>query len=111
MKLALALLLFATPLQGQWLDPDNCWTCQDSKQHFVSGALLDTGFHAIFPRTRFWERIGLVTLTGVVWEFAQADVARSANLHGVGCGFGFKDLALDMAGALVGEVLWKIPVP
>lgn len=49
--LLLALLLFI-PIKGsaQWLDPDKCWTCKDSQQHFMAGAVLDFGLQA-FPDT------------------------------------------------------------
>lgn len=106
MKLALLLLLLAAPLHAQRLDPDNCWTCRDSWEHFGSGAGLDIASRLTVPH-HAWQRIGTVMLIGVVWESAQADVARTTNLYGRGFGFGLKDLACDALGALVGELLWQ----
>lgn len=107
-KLALVLLLVAAPLPAQrLLDPDTCWTCWDSVQHFGSGVAIDVGVHALFPKSTVWQRLGFNVVVGVVWELAQADVARSANLSGPGHGFGFKDLAMDALGAIAGELLWR----
>lgn len=110
MKIALTLLLVASPLAAQRIpvDPDWCWTCSDSQQHFVSSMGIDVGFHALFPKTTVWHRLGFSFVVGAVWELAQADVARSKQINGPGFGFGPKDLACDMLGALAGELLWAI---
>ena len=108
MRLALVLLLIAAPLgaQGIPIDPDYCWSCRDSWEHFGSGIALDLG--ATLVPSRAWQRVTFVMAIGVVWEAGQADVARSKGIHEPGFGWSFKDLACDLAGALVGEAIHAI---
>lgn len=83
----LALLVFTpTKSQAQWLDPDKCWTCVDSREHFGAGAAIDLGLQ-VFPNTwqvsnKPWKRVALVALVGAVYEAGQADVAHSQGLLG-----------------------------
>lgn len=84
----LVCLLFCVPSvsRAQWLDPDNCWTCKDSREHFGAGAVLDLGLQAL-PNSwqvsnKPWKRVALVALVGAVYEAGQADVAHSQGLLG-----------------------------
>ena len=102
-------MLCAMPLSAQRLrlDPDTCWTCRDSREHFASGAALDVAAHLVLPRTKAWQRVVVVFALGAAYEAGQADIVRYTPYSGTrGFGFGLKDLALDVAGALVAEALW-----
>lgn len=98
----LALTLFATPAAAQHIDPDWCWTCADSREHFASGAGLDLGLQIVAPRWSPAVRVGIVTLVGAAYEAGQADAGAP---YGPGYGFGPKDLILDVAGAVTVEIL------
>lgn len=109
--LILGLIIFTpTTSKAQWLDPDRCWTCKDSQQHFLAGAGLDLGLQ-ILPNSwqvsnKPWKRVALVALVGAVYEAGQADVAHSQGLLGnPGYGFGLKDEACNIGGAVVSELL------
>lgn len=111
MKLALAFLLLASPLSAQrLLDPDTCFTCKDSREHFAATALLDAGAQVLFPKWKPWQRVLLTGgLIGGVWEAGQMDAAHALGASGrPGFGFSFKDLACDILGAWAMEGLWAI---
>ena len=113
--LSLGLLcLSASTANAQWLDPDNCWTCSDSKQHFAAGAILNIAVRGPYV-TKSWnntayKRILLVAGVGATYELLQYYEARQLGRLGkVGYGFSPKDLVLDVAGATATEVvIWGI---
>lgn len=108
--LVLMLVLVSAAASAQYLDPDRCWTCSDSFQHAAAGAALDGAAIAVFPRWRPWQRALLTgVLIGGVFEAGQADAARhTGKLGQLGYGFGLKDWACDVAGALVLEGAWAL---
>lgn len=98
----LCSLSFAAPGAAQFLDPDSCWTCPDSREHFAAGAALDLA--ARVPFRKAWQRVTATAVIGAVWEAAQWDAARGTDNAGKpGYGFSLKDLACDVAGALAVE--------
>ncbi len=110
MRLALLFLLLASPLSGQRiLDPDTCFTCRDSFEHFGSSAALDVSARVLFPKWKSWQRVALTGgLIGAVWEAGQTDVAYHNGLLGrPGQGYGLKDWACDILGAWVAESVWS----
>jgi hypothetical protein len=85
--LIVGLLCFTpTKSQAQFLDPDTCWTCKDSRQHFAAGSAIDLGLQVLPNKWQVsnkpWKRVALVALVGAVYEAGQADVARSQGLLG-----------------------------
>ena len=90
--------------QAQRLDPDHCWTCNDSREHFAAGAAIDLAAHLI-PKTHAWQRVGLTCAIAAVWEAGQMDAAWRAHQSGPGYGFGLKDLAVGCAGAATSEAV------
>lgn len=108
--IVVAFLLLTSTAQAQFLDPDRCWTCADSRQHMAGGALLDAGLQSL-PRS--WtltntpgKRIALVAVAGMVYEAGQWDAHRGDGLNGhPGYGFGLKDAACNVIGAVVTEGL------
>ncbi len=103
----LALALCAARASGQFLDPDHCLTCRDVVQHAAGGAVLDVAARLVIKRPA--QRVAFVAFTGAVVELAQWDVdvhtVRPSCLGKPGCGFGLKDLAIDVAAAVAAEVV------
>lgn len=106
------LALCGRPVAAQVLDPDRCWTCSDSRQHFAGGAVLDVGLH-VLPKhwVKGWgdtpvRRVAVVTIVGAIFEAGQYDAVRGTpNAGQRGYGFGLKDLGCDLLGAVAGELL------
>ncbi len=107
MRFALVALLICLPgaMQAQHIDPDWCWTCADSRQHFVAGAGIDVAAHIILPQTHAWQRVLVTCTIGAAYEFGQEN---RSDGSGPGYGFGPKDLALDCAGAATAELVWGL---
>lgn len=108
--LAALLVGLAKPAQGQYLDPDYCWTCLDSRHHAYAGAILDVVVRAPFVadswNNRAWKRVLLVCGTGAVYEGMQAyEAKQTGRLGQVGYGFSPKDLAMDCGGAVGAELV------
>jgi hypothetical protein len=98
------------PIAAQWIDPDACWTCPDTRMHAAAGALIDAGLHLpIAPkgfRDTVAKRVLVVGVIGLVYEVGQLSVAQSTGVAGTpGFGIGWKDLVADLAGALAVEVV------
>jgi hypothetical protein len=111
--LVLGLLCFSpSTAKAQWLDPDNCWTCQDSWHHFAAGSILDVVVRGPYVskswNNRAWKRVLLVAGIGATYEFMQLYEARQeGNIGQAGYGFSPKDLVMDIGGAVASEVvLW-----
>ena len=102
------LVLVAAPLSAQRIqfDPDWCWTCKDSRQHFAAGAGIDLAAHIILPRSHAWQRILLVTAAATAYELGQEDASHSEGKVGPGYGFGPKDLIVGVSGAICSEIVW-----
>jgi hypothetical protein len=107
------LLLGATPLRAQHfvIDHDACWRCLDSYQHVAIGAAADLmasgPWFAKGVRDRAWKRVALVTVAGILYETTQAFPSNKTPRPGFG--FGPKDLACDVVGAVLMEgVRWVI---
>lgn len=102
------LLLVATPLSAQRIqfDPDWCWTCKDSQQHFAAGASLDLAAHVLLPKSHAWQRVLLVTAGAAAYELGQE--SRSGGKVGAGYGFGSKDLIAGVGGAICSEIVWAM---
>ena len=111
--LLLLLLVIPMKLEGQLLDPDNCWTCSDSRQHFASGFLIDAGLH-LFPKwglvNKPWKRVAVVAVVGAIYEAGQTDISYHQKVLGQpGYGFSLKDEALNIGGAVFSEiVIWGL---
>lgn len=112
--LLFGLLFLPTKVQSQsqqFFDPDYCWwSCLDSKQHFAAGGILNIAARGPYITTSWnnkaWKRVALVTGVGATYEFMQYYEAKQfGNLGKPGYGFGPKDLALDIAGAIVTEAI------
>jgi hypothetical protein len=101
------VLLLGTPLSAQRIDPDWCLTCRDSQEHFVAGAAVGVGARLILPQAKPWQRILVTATIGLAYELGQEGVARNERLQGRGYGIGPKDLLLDVAGAVLVELVWK----
>lgn len=112
--LRVALLLafaagWGSVLQAQeWLhwDPDWCWTCKDTREHFGASAGIEGALILAAPKWSPAARIGATTLIGAVFELGQADMTR--DRYGPGYGFGVKDLIADAAGAASMELLFAL---
>jgi hypothetical protein len=109
--IALLVLALAVPRSGaaQLLDPDTCWSCRDTYAHAVAGAGINlavrSGIIAESWRTSPVKRVGLVLLIGAAYEGVETLAAwENGQLGERGFGFGLKDLAADVAGALVVEL-------
>lgn len=114
--LILGLLCFSpSKANAQWLDPDNCWNCLDSKHHFIAGAILDVAARGPFVAKSWnntaWKRVLLVAGVGATYEFMQLYEAKQTGTLGQpGYGFSLKDLSLDIGGAVASEILiWSLP--
>ena len=113
MMLAAATLLgtvVPAPSAAQWIDPDTCWTCQDTRLHAAAGALLDAGL--LLPlaprgfRDTVAKRLLVVGVIGLVYEVGQLSVAQSLGVAGTpGYGVSPKDVVADLAGAVAVEVV------
>lgn len=90
---------------GQVIDPDNCWTCYDTRLHFVAGAAIDQAAAVAFKKP--WQRVLVTAAIGAAYEAGQEAIARDAGVRGRGFGFGLKDLAADVLGALAREWVWS----
>lgn len=103
--LAVLLALAATSqAEAQWLDPDSCWTCVDTREHFVGGAAVAIASRPVLKKA--WQRVAATAVLGAVYEAGQWDAHRADGLNGQrGYGFGPKDLVADVAGAVVSEGL------
>jgi hypothetical protein len=110
MRLALLglLMLVAAPLSAQRIrvDPDWCWTCKDSQEHFAAGAGLDLAVHIVLPKSQAWQRILLITIAATAFELGQEEAARDGGKVGPGYGFGTKDLIVGVSGAVFTEIVW-----
>ncbi len=104
------LLLVAAPLSAQRIqfDPDWCWTCKDSQQHFAAGASLDLAAHVLLPRSHAWQRVLLITAAAAAYELGQEEGARGGGKVGPGYGFGSKDLIIGVSGAICSEIVWAM---
>lgn len=104
------LIVVAAPLSAQRIpiDPDWCWTCKDSRQHFVAGASINVAAHIALPKLRAWHRILIVTAAATVYELGQGDRARQDGQVAPGYGFGPKDLILGVSGAISAEIVWAV---
>lgn len=110
MKAALAaLVLLASPVAAQTIDPDWCLACEDTQLHAAGGALLDLGLQLPLAPKGFRDtaakRLLVVAVIGFVYEVGQWDVAHSAGLSGPGYGISPKDLLADVAGAALVEAV------
>lgn len=112
--LLLGLLCFSPSItNAQLLDPDTCWTCSDSKQHFASGFVIDAGLH-LFPNwslvNKPWKRVAVVAVIGAIYEAGQTDISYHQGVLGQpGYGFSLKDEALNIGGAIASEiVVWGL---
>lgn len=84
---------------AHFFDPDRRWLSRDKIQHAVLSALL-CALLSVFLGP-LWA-LGATIWTGIVWEIAQWDSARTAGMLGQpGYGFGLRDLAADVIGALI----------
>lgn len=106
--LALMLLLPAVA-SAQLLDPDRCWSCRDTYYHAAAGAGIDvavrTGIIAKSWRSSPVRRVALVALVGAAYEGVETFSAwENHQLGHRGYGFGLKDLACDVGGAVVVEL-------
>jgi len=101
--LLVCLSIGAGSASAQRLDPDWCWTCRDSFQHFAAGAGIDVASRVAAMHA--WQRVAIASAIGAAYELGQAD---NAERTGPGYGFGPKDLILDVAGAVVAEVAWSV---
>ena len=101
------VFLLGAPLAAQRIDPDWCLTCRDSQEHFVAGAGVGIGARLILPKAKPWQRILVTATIGLAYELGQEGVARNERLAGRGYGVGPKDLLLDLAGAVLVELVWK----
>jgi hypothetical protein len=104
------LVLVAAPLSAQRIqfDPDWCWTCKDSPEHFAAGAGLDLAAHIILPKSHAWQRILVVTAAATAYELGQEEGARAGGEVGPGYGFGTKDLIVGFSGAICSEIVWAV---
>jgi len=106
---SLSLALAAPKIsQAQFLDPDKCWTCSDTREHFAGGAILDLAVRGPWVaesfRNRLWKREAMVCTIGATYEALQYFEAKANNKLGErGYGFSLKDLAADCLGALAME--------
>lgn len=110
-RLLLLLLLVApATLSGQRFafDPDHCFTCRDSEEHLALGAatalVMSGPWIAEGWRKHAWQRVAMTTVLATAYELMGAFPApdkRGKN----GYGFGGKDLALGVAGAVAFEGL------
>lgn len=105
-------LLFFTPTksQAQFFDPDYCWTCLDSRQHFGAGVFLDIAARGPYVaknwNNKAYKRVLLVAGVGATYELMQYyEAKQTGHLGQPGYGFGPKDLILDVAGAIVTEAI------
>ena len=108
MRFVLVAILGCLPaaMPAQHLDPDWCWTCVDSRQHFAAGVGIDVAAHILLPQTHVWQRMLVTCAIGAAYEAGQAESGRNAS--GPGYGFGPKDLVLDCAGAATAELAWGL---
>lgn len=104
------LMLFAAPLSAQriYVDPDWCWSCRDSQEHFAIGAGIDVAAKIILPRSRAWQRLLIITVAATAYELGQEEGARENRKWGPGYGFGPKDLILGVSGAICTEIIWAV---
>lgn len=108
--LGLLLLAAPAPAAAQLLDPDRCWSCKDSYYHAGAGAALDvavrSGIIAKPWRSSPVKRVALVLFVGAAYEGVETFAAwENHQLGQRGYGFGFKDLACDVAGAVALELV------
>lgn len=104
MRLALALLLWASPLAGQRIDPDWNLTARDSREHFLAGAGLGIAANVVLPNARTWQRLAVVATIQAAWELGQAD---GTERQGPGYGASPKDWLVGMLGASLVELVWR----
>lgn len=103
---ALALAPGAARAQGFTFDPDRCFTCRDSREHAAAGAAIDVAAQVVGWPKKPWQRVALVAAIGAVYEVGEEEGTRGTEYAGQpGYGFGLKDLACDVAGALVAELV------
>lgn len=112
MRIALLglLMLIAAPLSAQRLqiDPDWCWSCRDSQEHFGAGAAIDFAAHVVLRRSHAWQRVLIVTVTAAAYELGQEEGDYRNGKSGPGYGFGPKDLILGVSGAVCTEIVWAL---
>jgi hypothetical protein len=110
---AFGLGLGVRPSAAQW-DPDRCLTCADTWAHAAAGMALDGlvrgpwishGWRDTAPK-----RLALVGVVAAAYEGTQWYEARVSGQRGRGYGFGLKDWAATVIGAVALEylvaVLW-----
>lgn len=104
------LMVIAAPLSAQRLqiDPDWCWSCRDSQQHFAIGAGIDVAARLVLPKSRAWQRLLIITVAATAYELGQEEGAWQSGKSGPGYGFGPKDLILGVSGALSTEIVWAL---
>ena len=101
-------LALTAPLEAQFLDPDSCWTCASSRQHFAAGAVIDLAWRPLLRPglNRPIPRVLLTTAVGAIYEGMDYVEARvNGKLGRRGYGFGLIDLTLDVAGAVLVELV------
>ena len=113
--LVLLLCAGAVPVAAQQMDPDSCWTCRDSREHFAAGAGIAVATRIVLPKTSVVQRLLVVGTVALAYELGQESASRSAGVSGRGYGLGLKDWALGVAGAAVVELvivggrrLWRV---
>jgi len=103
---AVLLIMSSQPAFGQFLDPDRCLTCHDKRDHAALAMAGDAAAGVIFHKP--WQRLAVVGSLGVLFELGALDAELSkpaANRCTPGLCFGLLDLAADMTGAVVSELL------
>ena len=103
---AVLLIMSSQPAFGQFLDPDRCLTCHDKRDHAAFAMAGDVAAGVIFHKP--WQRLAVVGSLGVLFELGALDAELSkpaANRCTPGLCFGLLDLAADMTGAVVSELL------
>lgn len=104
-------LLLSTPVRGQWLDPDTCWTCGDKLGHAAGGAVLALVIRGPWVarpwRDTWWKRMAWVVGLGcVLYEsYHVYEDNKYGRLGQRGFGFGALDCAAVAAGALTLELV------
>jgi len=108
----LLLHFFATPIHGQYLDPDVKWD-KDQWEHMLAGAVTDILVRGPYInkswRDTATKRLALVLALSIIYEAYQAKRDEEIGwLGSPGGGFGLLDIAANLAGAASLEILFHI---